>query len=69
MLCAGFTHGFVYARCAPALIGQDCATAGVASQPAAEAALSLSLGNPIHLATGNKYQQPVDLPDHPAAPG
>lgn len=28
-----------------------------------------SLGNPVHLATGNKYQLDVDLPPNPSAPG
>src|SRR5690606_33393667 len=29
---------------------------------------SLGIGNPVHLATGNKYQQELDLPGNPASP-
>lgn len=42
---------------------------GLATIGAAEPLPSLLLGNPVHLATGNKYQLDVDLPANPAAPG
>lgn len=62
---AGSTTGV----CTPPRVGAPCATGGLASPGNAEPALSLALGNPIHLATGNKYQLEVDLPPNPSAPG
>ncbi len=35
----------------------------------AEPGLSLAAGNPINIATGNKYQQEIDLPANPDLPG
>lgn len=42
---------------------------GTAVMGALEPQPGLALGNPIHLATGNKYQLEVDLPPNPSAPG
>lgn len=55
--------------CSPPALGAPCATGGITTQGAAEPAPSLLLGNPVHLATGNKYQLDVDLPANPASPG
>jgi RHS repeat-associated protein len=41
----------------------------VAVAPGAEPAINLGVGNPVHVATGNKYQKETDLPDSPAMPG
>lgn len=42
---------------------------GLATMGAAEPMPSLQLENPVHLATGNKYQLEVDLPPNTSAPG
>src|SRR3546814_13694850 len=55
--------------CAPPQLGSPCAQGGTVSVGNNEPALSLAAGNPVHLATGNKYQKEIDLPAHPAAPG
>ena len=54
------------AQCGPSLLGAPCAADGVATQAEPGASSSLAIGNPVNLATGNKYQREVDLP---AAPG
>lgn len=41
---------------------------GIASQGHLSPEPSLAIGNPVHLATGNKHQQELDLPSNPAAP-
>lgn len=48
--------------CGPALTGQPCAWGGIATQGASEPTSDMGVGNPIHLASGNKYQYEVDLP-------
>ncbi len=55
--------------CAPPSLGAPCATGGVASEGNREPIPALAVGNPVHLATGNKYQLEVDLPPNPSAPG
>ncbi len=55
--------------CSPPALGAPCAIGGTATAGATEPAPSLLLGNPVHLATGNKYQLDVDLPANPASPG
>lgn len=57
------------ASCAPPLTGAPCAQGGLAIMAGTEPALSLAAGNPIHIVTGNKYQQDTDLPPNPGAPG
>ena len=55
--------------CSPPALGAPCATGGIAAPGASEPQLTLGLGNPIHLATGNKYQLDIDLPPNASAPG
>jgi len=55
--------------CGPSSLGAPCPRGGIATAAAAEPALNLGAGNPIHLATGNKYQLETDLPPNPQAPG
>ncbi len=55
--------------CGPSPLGEPCAQGGVASAGNTEPSLQLGIGNPIHLATGNKYQKETDLPAGPWAPG
>lgn len=57
------------AECPPSLIGSPCAAGGLANVSQMEPALTLAAGNPVHLATGNKYQQDIDLPPNPTSPG
>lgn len=59
----------VLADCGPAPLGPPCAQGGIASLASAEPLPGLGAGNPINLATGNKYQHEVDLPANPHAPG
>lgn len=54
--------------CQPSPLGSPCAVGGIATQPTPEPGLNLGVGNPVHLATGNKYQLEYDLPRHPQAP-
>ncbi|WP_397474629.1 phospholipase effector Tle1 domain-containing protein [Pusillimonas sp.] len=54
--------------CSPPALGHPCALEGVGSQGLTEPEPSLGIGNPVHLATGNKHQQELDLPSNPAAP-
>jgi hypothetical protein len=54
------------AQCGPSLLGAPCAADGVATQAESGASSSLAIGNPVNLATGNKYQREIDMP---AAPG
>jgi len=54
------------AQCGPSLLGAPCAADGVATQAQSGASSSLAIGNPVNLATGNKYQREVDMA---AAPG
>ena len=56
-------------QCGPLPLGSPCAIGGVASAGAWQASSNLSAGNPINLASGNKYQQDLDLPAHPSARG
>jgi RHS repeat-associated protein len=57
------------AQCGPSLLGAPCAADGVATQGDAGASSNLGIGNPVNLATGNKYQREVDLPALPGALG
>src|SRR4051794_20949424 len=54
--------------CEPPLLGQPCSQGAVAIQASSEPSLNLGAGNPIHLVTGNKYQQELDLPASALAP-
>ncbi|WP_353151325.1 DUF2235 domain-containing protein [Pollutimonas bauzanensis] len=56
-------------NCGPSPLGQPCAEGGLAVAPTAEPSLNLGVGNPIHIVTGNKYQEEIDLPANPGAPG
>lgn len=55
--------------CGPSPLGDPCSQGGLAVAPGAEPGLNLGAGNPINLATGNKYQKETDLPVNPDAPG
>ena len=55
--------------CAPPAIGSPCATGGLSTVGSPEPLPTLGIGNPVHLASGNKYQLDVDLPPNPSAPG
>lgn len=55
--------------CSPPALGAPCATGGTATLGNNEPIPGFGLGNPVHLATGNKYQLDVDLPPNPSAPG
>ncbi|HWL28495.1 MAG TPA: DUF6531 domain-containing protein, partial [Burkholderiaceae bacterium] len=55
--------------CGPSPLGAPCEQGGLAVSPATEPQINLGAGNPIHLVTGNKYQQETDLPANPDAPG
>lgn len=56
--------------CGPSQIGAPCSsTGGVATLPDAGAGPGLGVGNPVHLATGNKYQRDTDLPPMPGVLG
>lgn len=54
--------------CQAGQLGQPCSEGGVAIQANNEPGLNLGAGNPVHVATGNKYQQEVDLPPLRQAP-
>src|SRR5690606_30301431 len=54
--------------CSPPALGHPCSMGGVATQGPAEPGLGLGIGNPVHLATGNKHQHETDLPANPQAP-
>ncbi|MCI2808207.1 phospholipase effector Tle1 domain-containing protein [Eoetvoesiella caeni] len=54
--------------CQPSTLGSPCGVGGIATQAAPEPGLNLGAGNPVHLATGNKYQLEHDLPPQPRAP-
>lgn len=54
--------------CSPPALGHPCAMEGIAAQGNIVPEPSLALGNPVHLATGNKHQRELDLPANPAAP-
>lgn len=54
--------------CSAPALGHPCATEGVATQGPAEPEPSLGIGNPVHLASGNKHQHEIDLPANPQAP-
>lgn len=55
--------------CGPSALGAPCEEGGVAVAPGAEPAINLGAGNPVHVATGNKYQKETDLPSSAARPG
>ena len=54
--------------CAPPALGAPCSLGGAALLGNPEPMPGLGVGNPVHLATGNKYQLDVDLPPNPSAP-
>jgi hypothetical protein len=60
--------GRAQGTCGPVQLGAPCAQGGVAGLANSQPGLSLTVGNPIHLITGNKYQRETDLPIHPSAP-
>lgn len=53
--------------CGPSQLGSPCGDGGPASL--ATEGPSAAVGNPVHLATGNKYQREVDMPALPGALG
>ncbi len=62
-------HAQAAGTCGPSQLGQPCSPGGLAVAPGAEPGLNLGAGNPIHIVTGNKYQQEIDLPANADAPG
>ncbi|MBU4612510.1 DUF2235 domain-containing protein [Achromobacter sp. GG226] len=69
-LCLGLAGSGAIAQgqsCGPSQLGSPCGEGGPASLPAEGP--SAAVGNPVHLATGNKYQREVDLPALPGALG
>jgi RHS repeat-associated protein len=77
-LCIGLAAGLMApdapaaaaaAQCGPSLLGAPCAQDGVATQAEAGAATNIGIGNPVNLATGNKYQRELDLPALPGVLG
>lgn len=59
----------IQAECPPSLIGSPCAHGGLATASQIEPGITLAAGNPVHLVTGNKYQQDIDLPPNPTLRG
>ncbi len=57
------------AQCAPATLGPPCQQAGLTLAAQPDVTLNLGAGNPIHLASGNKYQRESDLPANPGLRG
>src|SRR5690606_35979501 len=55
--------------CSPPALGAPCPRGDTTTQGMRVAEPGFELGNPVHLASGNKYQLDVDLPPNPAAPG
>lgn len=55
--------------CSPPALGAPCAVGGIATLGGTEPASGFGLGNPVHLANGNKHQLDVDLPPNASAPG
>src|SRR5690606_7675234 len=55
--------------CSPPALGAPCPRGGATTQGMREPEPGFELGNPVHLASGNKYQLEVDLPPNPSAPG
>ncbi|MBV6304019.1 DUF2235 domain-containing protein [Candidimonas humi] len=67
LCCAASAHAQM--SCGPSPLGQPCGQGGIATLPGdAEPGINLGAGNPINLATGNKYQQELDLPPSRRAP-
>lgn len=54
--------------CQAPSLGAPCTQSGTSNFSAAEPQLNLGIGNPIHLATGNKHQYEIDLPARPRNP-
>lgn len=54
--------------CQAPVIGTPCAQGGDTGLATSEPQLNLGIGNPIHLATGNKHQHEIDLPARPQDP-
>lgn len=55
--------------CAPAVSGAPCDSSGPASQGGTTGGVNMGAGNPINVATGNKYQREIDLPALPGVLG
>lgn len=66
LVCTGLAHA--QGTCQAPALGSPCARDGISSFSAAEPQLNLGIGNPIHLATGNKHQYEIDLPARPQDP-
>ncbi len=62
---APVTGGF----CSPPTLGAPCAVGTTTTPGTREPMPGFELGNPVHLANGNKYQLDIDLPPNPSAPG
>lgn len=68
LLALNFAPAQAAGTCSPPALGHPCAIEGVGLQGGLEPEPSLGIGNPVHLATGNKHQQETDLPSSPNAP-
>lgn len=55
--------------CTPNQPLPPCAQGGAAAQAGDGPVLPMGIGNPVHLATGNKHQKETDLPEPMLAPG
>lgn len=66
LACAGLAQA--QGTCQAPVLGTPCAPNDTTLFSAAEPQLNLGIGNPIHLATGNKHQYEIDLPARPQDP-
>ncbi|MBV6272700.1 DUF2235 domain-containing protein [Alcaligenaceae bacterium CGII-47] len=60
LICAGLAQA--QGTCQAPMLGTPCAQGDAPYYTGAEPQLNLGIGNPIHLATGNKHQYDIDLP-------
>lgn len=56
------SHAQTALSCQPSRLGQPCSGGGLTIAASAEPSINLGVGNPIHLVTGNNYQQETDMP-------
>nr|MBF0685236.1 hypothetical protein [Pseudomonas sp.] len=67
LLC-GLAQGASDLACGPSKLGAPCGTTGPATQPLGDGP-GLGAGNPVNVATGNKYQRESDMPALPGELG
>lgn len=61
-------HGAASLSCGPTQLGAPCGDAGPATQPLGDGP-GPGAGNPVNVATGNKYQRETDMPALPGVLG